>query len=97
MPGHWWQFWQRPLAPIQVVIFTRSNCPLCDKAAAFLDTERQKHRFALEFRDIAGDPELTRLHGDWVPVVEVNGQVRFRGAINPVLWRRLLRNAERKS
>ena len=51
----------------------------------------RKHGFVLEFRDIADDPELTRLHGDSIPVVEVNGMVRFRGRINPVLWKRLMR------
>ena len=91
MPGHWWQFWCRTRVQPRVVVYTRANCPLCDEAAEFLDEEQRKHGFQLEYRDIANDAELTRQHGDSIPVVEVNGLVRFRGRINPVLWKRLMR------
>jgi hypothetical protein len=40
--------------------------------------------------DVDSDPELVARHGDCVPVVTVNGKVRFRGAVNPVLLARLL-------
>src|SRR2546430_3727545 len=87
-----WQFWRRrrPLAGVPVIVYSRSNCPLCEKAAAFLDGEQRKLGFALEIVDIADDPELAHRFGEWVPVVEVAGKVRFRGAVNPVLWRRLV-------
>jgi glutaredoxin len=77
---------------MRVVVYTRANCPLCDKAAAFLAAEQKRFRFSLEWVDISTDPELTAQHGEWIPVVEVDGAVRFRGQINPVLWRRLMRN-----
>jgi hypothetical protein len=31
-----------------------------------------------------------------VPVVEVEGKVRFRGHVNPVLWRRLIHSLTRE-
>ena len=37
------------------------------------------------------DGELVARYGEWVPVVTVNGKVRFRGGVNPVLLERLLR------
>jgi hypothetical protein len=40
--------------------------------------------------DVDDDPELAREHGNHVPVVQINGRVRFRGAINPVLFQRLV-------
>jgi hypothetical protein len=40
--------------------------------------------------DVEGDPELAARYGDSVPVVTVNGKVRFRGRVNDVLLRRLL-------
>ena len=96
MPGLWRRvraiFAPRKQAPMRVVVYTRSNCPLCDKAAAFLESERRRLGFAMEWVDIAADPVLTARYGEWIPVVEVNGTVRFRGQINPVLWRRLMRN-----
>ena len=95
MPRLWQRFraWLAPAprADIHVVVYTRENCPLCDKASAFLETERKRFGFALEWIDIAADAELTARHGEWIPVVEIDGTVRFRGRINPVLWRRLMK------
>ncbi|MFL5338745.1 MAG: glutaredoxin family protein [Gemmataceae bacterium] len=87
-----WRFWRRrsSLAGVRVIVYSRSNCPLCEKAAVFLEAERRKLGFALEFVDIVPEAQLMRRFGEWVPVVEVAGKVRFRGAVNPVLWRRLM-------
>ena len=92
MFGGGWQFWRRPspLAGVRVTVYSRSDCPLCEKATAFLEAERRKLGFALGYVDIAGNPDLMRQFGEWVPVVEVAGKVRFRGAVNSVLWRRLM-------
>jgi len=96
MPGLW--RWirarfaaKRANSGIRVVVYTRANCPLCDQAAAFLDAEQQRYGFVLEWVNIAGDADLTERYGEWIPVVEVDGTVRFRGQINPILWRRLMR------
>ena len=47
-------------------------------------------RFAIDEVDIDGDPKLVARHGTSVPVVAVDGKVRFRGVVNPVLLDRLL-------
>jgi glutaredoxin len=96
MPGNWWRFWARRPSPgrhvaTRVTVFTRARCPLCDHAGAFLEGERERLGFQLEYVDIEGKVELTEQHGDWVPVVTVDGKVRFRGKIDPALWRRLMR------
>lgn len=95
MPSLWRRLWPWPRreqrAPeLRVVVYTRARCPLCDKAAAFLDAERRRLGFRVEYIDIDSDAALRERYTDWVPVVEVNGQVRFRGRINPVLWARLM-------
>jgi len=92
MPRKWWQFWRRtrPQWAARVVVYTRAQCPLCDKAAKFLESERQRRGFELSYIDIAADAALTEKYREWIPVVEVDGQVRFRGSINPVLWKRLM-------
>jgi hypothetical protein len=41
--------------------------------------------------DVDSDPELAAEFGESVPVVTVNGKVRFRGCVSPVLLDRLLR------
>jgi hypothetical protein len=40
--------------------------------------------------DIDTDPNLKSAYETEVPVVAVNGKVRFRGRVNPVLLNRLL-------
>jgi glutaredoxin len=87
----WW-LWRKPRRGLmRVVVYTRSDCPLCDTAAEYLAREQRLFTFELQFVDIASDPELVAEHGDSIPVIEVNGEVRFRGTINPMLWRRLVR------
>jgi len=56
-----------------------------------LQSAQKQFGFALEAVDVDRDPELAGRHGDWVPVVTVNGELRFRGGVNRVLLRRLLR------
>jgi glutaredoxin len=91
MPGQWWRFWRKQsLSDIRVVVYTRQNCPLCDEAATFLENERRKLAFQLVYVDVDTDPPLRERFGESVPVVEVAGEVRFRGYINRVLWNRLV-------
>jgi predicted thioredoxin/glutaredoxin len=40
--------------------------------------------------DISNDPQLTRQFGESIPVVMLDGRVRFRGAVNPVLMQRIV-------
>jgi glutaredoxin len=80
---------RRQLPPVQVIVYTRTQCPLCDEAKHFLEGEQDRRGFALRFVDVDGDPELKAKYDDCVPVVEIDGKVRFRGKINPFLWARL--------
>jgi glutaredoxin len=73
-----------------VTLYTRAGCSCCDKAKAVLERARKRHRFAIETIDVDGDPELAARYGLEVPVVAVDGRVRFRGVVNPVLLERLL-------
>jgi len=73
--------------PVEVVLYTRQGCHLCDDAKAVLLAEGLRVREV----DVDGDAELKALHGEWVPVVEIDGKVRFRGRVNRVLLRRLMK------
>jgi glutaredoxin len=83
-------FGSKPRPNLRVVVYTRMNCPLCDEAWELLQRYQRCHGFTLEATDIDSSPDLVREHGDWVPVVAINGQVRFRGHVNEVLLQRLL-------
>jgi len=72
----------------QVVLYTRKGCHLCDVAKAML----LEHGLTPKEVDIDQDSELFEQFDQSVPVVEVNGKVRFRGQIDPRLLRRLLRS-----
>ena len=69
--------------------YTRRNCPLCDHALEVLE-RFQNVLPEIELIDIDEDPELQQRFGDSVPVVELDGQVRFRGAVQPELLQRLI-------
>ena len=75
------------------VLYTRNNCPLCDEAHELLEAYA---RFLppLTVVDISNDPELTRLFGTSIPVVEFDGEIHFRGVVSQVLLRRLIRMTE---
>lgn|GEM_PF-768177 len=79
------------LQHIRFLIYTRRGCHLCDEAWQRLRQAQQRHGFALVAVDVDTDPQLQRLYGELVPVVMVDGKLRFRGAVNAILLARLIR------
>jgi glutaredoxin len=73
--------------PVEVVLYTRKGCHLCEDAKALLQAEGLPVREV----DVDNEPELRARHGECVPVVVIDGKVRFRGRVNRVLLRRLLK------
>ena len=95
--GWLWSWWRRrSLEHVRVVLFTRQGCHLCEDAEEVLRTEQQRSRFVLSVYDVDSDPSWVAEYGEWVPVVTVNGRVRFRGRVNAVLLGRLLRAEARR-
>jgi glutaredoxin len=75
---------------VEVILYTRPGCHLCDTAHEQLEQARRRWGFRLAEVEIDTDPELASRYGECVPVVTVNGKVRFRGRVNEVLLARLL-------
>lgn len=71
----------------EVVLYTRKGCHLCDDAAALL----REHGLQPTAIDIDADPALRERYNTCVPVVVIDGKERFRGRVNEVLLKRLLR------
>jgi glutaredoxin len=92
MPWTWLKsLWPRKKrSACDIVMYTRQGCHLCEQAWEQLEAARRRHGFALRQVDVDGDPQLVRAYGECVPVVAVDGKVRFRGAVNQVLLERLL-------
>ena len=73
----------------RVVVYSRQECHLCDDAKAVL------HGYidylpTIDEIDIDSDPELQQRFGTSIPVVEIDGVVRFRGRVDENLLRRLI-------
>jgi glutaredoxin len=82
---------QRPrLGHVHFVLYTRQGCHLCEDAWLLVQKEQKRYQFQFNVVDVDTDENLFKQFGDQVPVVMVDGQIRFRGGINPVLLRRLL-------
>lgn len=70
----------------RIVIYTRKECCLCDEAAAKI-----AHRgLSFEMIDIDDHPQFTEKFDTCVPVVEIDGKIRFRGKVNDVLLDRIV-------
>jgi glutaredoxin len=83
----------RPAAPgrrfHRLVIYSRADCHLCDDAKAIL-AEYVEFLPRIEEVDIDADPELKSRFDATVPVVEMDGQIRFQGRVDEILLRRLI-------
>lgn len=80
----------------RVVLYTRQECHLCDVAKDTL------HRFGewlphIEEIDVDESSELKDLYESSVPVVEIDGTVRFRGVIDERLLKRLIEGTPPRS
>jgi glutaredoxin len=73
----------------RLVIYSREDCHLCDDAKAIL-AEYSAWLPVIDEIDIAGSPELEEQFGTSIPVVEIDGVVRFRGRVSKLLLRRLI-------
>lgn len=76
---------------VPVTVYSRRECCCCHKAIDVLESFRHKFHLVIEEIDIDDDPSLVEAHGLSVPVVEIDGKIRFRGVVNPVLLERLLK------
>ena len=74
----------------QVVLYTRQGCHLCDVAAEVLTLHGLKFASVDIDNDPSAEPELRARYNECVPVVVIDGKVRFRGRIDELLLRRLL-------
>ena len=88
----WWS-WGKATRRPAVVLYTREGCHLCHEVQAILEAEKAGVDFDLTILDIDRDEEAKRLYDLEVPVVSIDGRVRFRGRVNLVLLRRALRAA----
>ena len=57
----------------KITLYTRNNCPLCEKAKTALVELQNDWMFQLEEIDIETSDDLTELYGLMIPVVHLDG------------------------
>jgi len=63
---------------IQIEIYSRPGCHLCDEAKDVIDRVRKRHGFELRVVNIEEDPALESVYGTEIPVVFINGTKAFK-------------------
>jgi glutaredoxin len=73
----------------RLVVYSRPDCHLCDDAKAVL-ADYVEYLPRIEEVDVDSDPGLQGRFGDSIPVVEFDGEIRFRGRVDEILLRRMI-------
>ncbi|HTV49067.1 MAG TPA: glutaredoxin family protein [Phycisphaerae bacterium] len=68
----------------QLTLMVKPNCPACDAARRVIELVVVPRGTAIvEEVDITEDPELLEKYKDDVPVILLDGQEKFRKAVDP--------------
>ena len=67
---------------MEVTLYTRAGCHLCDEVKQTLLRARSRATFTLREIDIDSDPALRAQYNDEVPVVAINGKKAFKYHLN---------------
>jgi 4a-hydroxytetrahydrobiopterin dehydratase len=70
---------------VEITLYTRADCPLCDKAKASIRAAESLYRLNIDLRevDIDGDADLQARFTNDVPVIYVDGSEVFRHRVDP--------------
>jgi glutaredoxin len=71
------------MSKVQVVIYSRPGCHLCDEAKAAILSAGCSDQFVLEEINIESDEELLRKYKYDIPVVAINGMEMFIHRVDP--------------
>jgi len=76
--------------PVEVILYSRKDCHLCDEAKAAIAEAAAPRPFALREVDVDSDPELVAAYGLEVPVIFIAGRKAFKYLVDPVEFARKL-------
>lgn len=79
-------------APVDVVLYTKPGCHLCDEMKRVLGRAKQGLEVRVEEIDISSQQQLSERYGEEIPVLFINGRKAYKyRASEEDLRRRLLR------
>nr|WP_285846613.1 glutaredoxin family protein [Priestia koreensis] len=59
---------------VEIVVYTKETCSLCDKAIDLLEELKKEYPFTYTLIDIYEDDALLEKYQIMIPVVEINGE-----------------------
>ncbi len=74
----------------RLTLYTRAGCHLCEEMLAGLQAWISEGRIELSMVDVDSTPNLARRYGEWVPVLEGNGEEICRYFLDPERLNRYL-------
>ena len=77
---------------IEVSIYSRRNCHLCEVALEVLEEMRSELNFQITKILIDEDPKLEEKYGEQVPVILINGQPHDFFRVDPERFRLAISN-----
>jgi glutaredoxin len=77
----------------KITLYSKPDCPLCDKAENVLRKLQRRFRYEIEVVDITQDEALLERYCFEIPVVVLDGVECFRGRVNEGELRAALRKA----
>jgi len=78
------------MSKVQVVIYSRPGCHLCDEAKAAILSAGCSDQFVLEEINIESDEELLRKYKYDIPVIAIDGVETFIHRVDPNEFRSAL-------
>lgn len=81
-------------SPIEVTLWGKDDCSLCDKAKTILDRLARDYPLQVTYRDITADPEAFERLRYVIPVVELPNGKRFEGKITEHWLRQALERSD---
>jgi glutaredoxin len=79
--------------PRVITLYTRTGCHLCEEAKAVIDPMLSEFGATLREVNIDDDAELTRRYGTDIPVVFIGARKAAKHRVDPVKFRRQLKDA----
>jgi glutaredoxin len=79
---------------VQVIIYTRRGCHLCEEARGEILKAGRRDAYTLEEVDIETDPELVRRYGWEIPVVAIDGAIVFKYRVTADEFVRQIKQAQ---
>ena len=76
---------------IQIEIYSRPGCHLCDDAKAAIEPFTKRYRINLIVTDVDSDDALRQAYGSDIPVVMINGKEAFRHRVDVAALERKLK------